>query len=99
MFVTLLLAAGLLAVEREENVFSRLVRGLISKTSLVVEKIGGASDAPWVIIDDNRAQYPEGVKVIPTEPQKGFDERAAAALSMELRVPGTLTTAGLGAQA
>lgn len=61
----------------------------------------GASDAPWVIIDDNRAQYPEGVKVIPTEPQKGFDERAAAALSMELRVPGSLAAAaaGIGAQA
>ena len=46
-----------------------------------------ASNAPWVIIDDNPAQYPEGVKVIPTEPQKGFDERAAAALSSELRIP------------
>ena len=46
----------------------------------------GASDAPWVIIDDNRAHYPEGVKVIPTEPQKGFDARAAAELSMELQM-------------
>jgi hypothetical protein len=40
-----------------------------------------------VIIDDNRAQYPEGVKVIPIEPQKGFDARAAEALSSELQVP------------
>lgn len=58
----------------------------------------GAPDTPWVIIDDNPAQYPEGVKVIPTEPQKGFDERAAAALSMELRVPATMS-AGFGAPA
>ena len=30
MFVTLLLAAGMLALEREENAFGRLVRGLVS---------------------------------------------------------------------
>lgn len=60
----------------------------------------GAVDAPWVIVDDNRAHYPEGVKVIPTEPQKGFDARAAAALSMELETPGAMpTAAGLGARA
>lgn len=47
----------------------------------------GAADASWIIVDDNRAQYPEGVKVIPTEPQKGFDARAAAALSFELQQP------------
>jgi ABC-type transport system involved in cytochrome c biogenesis permease component len=38
MFITLLLAAGTLALEREENAFSRLVRGLVSKTALLVEK-------------------------------------------------------------
>ncbi|MEA2407259.1 MAG: type transport system permease protein [Thermoleophilaceae bacterium] len=38
MFITLLLAAGTLALEREENAFSRLVRGLVSKTGLLVEK-------------------------------------------------------------
>src|SRR3954469_187202 len=38
MFVTLLLAAGMLALEREENAFSRLVRGLVSRTALLVEK-------------------------------------------------------------
>ena len=32
MFVTLLLAAGLLALEREEHAFGRLVRGLVSRT-------------------------------------------------------------------
>jgi ABC-2 type transport system permease protein len=38
MFVTLLLAAGTLALEREENAFLRLVRGLVSRTGLLVEK-------------------------------------------------------------
>ncbi len=38
MFVTLLLAAGALALEREENAFSRLVRGLLSRTELMLEK-------------------------------------------------------------
>jgi ABC-2 type transport system permease protein len=38
MFVTLLLAAGTLALEREENVFPRLVRGLVSRTGVLVEK-------------------------------------------------------------
>jgi hypothetical protein len=38
MFVTVLLAAGMLALEREENTFSRLVRGLLSRTGLLVEK-------------------------------------------------------------
>jgi ABC-type multidrug transport system permease subunit len=38
MFITLLLAAGLLAVEREENAFARLVRGLVSQTALLTEK-------------------------------------------------------------
>jgi ABC-type transport system involved in cytochrome c biogenesis permease component len=38
MFVTLLLAAGMLALEREENAFLRLVRGLVSRTGLLVEK-------------------------------------------------------------
>ena len=38
MFVTLLLAAGSLAVEREENAFLRLVRGLVTRTGLLVEK-------------------------------------------------------------
>jgi ABC-2 type transport system permease protein len=38
MFITLLLAAGMLALEREENAFSRLVRGLVSRTGLLAEK-------------------------------------------------------------
>jgi len=38
MFVTLLLAAGALALEREENAFARLVRGLVSRTGLLLEK-------------------------------------------------------------
>jgi ABC-2 type transport system permease protein len=39
MFVTVLLAAGLLALEREEQAFGRLVRGLVSRTSLLTEKV------------------------------------------------------------
>jgi ABC-2 type transport system permease protein len=39
MFVTLLLAAGLLALEREEHVFGRLVRGLVSRSVLLAEKV------------------------------------------------------------
>jgi ABC-type multidrug transport system permease subunit len=43
MFITLLLAAGMLAIEREENAFSRLVRGLVSHTGLLAEKAGLAA--------------------------------------------------------
>jgi ABC-2 type transport system permease protein len=43
MFLTVLLAAGLLALEREENAFSRLVRGLVSRLGLLVEKVGLAA--------------------------------------------------------
>jgi len=39
MFVTVLLAAGMLALEREEQAFSRLVRGLVSRTTLLGEKV------------------------------------------------------------
>jgi ABC-2 type transport system permease protein len=38
MFVTVLLAAGTLALEREENAFRRLIRGLVSPTTLLAEK-------------------------------------------------------------
>jgi ABC-type multidrug transport system permease subunit len=43
MFVTLLLAAGLLALEREEHAFARLVRGLVSRTELLAAKTGLAA--------------------------------------------------------
>jgi ABC-2 type transport system permease protein len=49
MFVALLLAAGMLALEREENVFGRLVRGLISRSGLVAEKVGLAALAAFVL--------------------------------------------------
>jgi ABC-2 type transport system permease protein len=39
MFVGVLLAAGLLALERSENAYGRLVRGLISPSGLLWEKI------------------------------------------------------------
>lgn len=43
MFLTLLLASGLLALEREEHTFARLVRGLVSRLGLLLEKIGLAA--------------------------------------------------------
>jgi ABC-type multidrug transport system permease subunit len=43
MFITLLLAAGMLAIEREENAFARLVRGLVSRSALLAEKAGLAA--------------------------------------------------------
>ena len=43
MFITVLLAAGMLAGEREENAFARLVRGLVSRTGLLAEKAGLAA--------------------------------------------------------
>jgi ABC-2 type transport system permease protein len=39
MFVTVLLAAGMLALEREEHAFGRLVRGLVTRTALLAEKV------------------------------------------------------------
>jgi ABC-2 family transporter protein len=38
MFVCVLLAAGMLSLEREANTFSRLTRGLVSATGVLVEK-------------------------------------------------------------
>src|SRR5215208_5769016 len=39
MFVTVLLVAGSLALEREENAFGRITRGLVGPTGLLAEKI------------------------------------------------------------
>jgi ABC-type transport system involved in cytochrome c biogenesis permease component len=49
MFVTLLLAAGMLALEREENAFPRLVRGLVSRTALLTEKVGLAATCSLLV--------------------------------------------------
>ena len=49
MFSTLLLAAGTLALEREENAFSRLVRGLVSRTGLLTEKAGLAASCSVLV--------------------------------------------------
>lgn len=40
MFVVVLLVSGSLALEREENAFARLTRGLVSRAGLVGEKVG-----------------------------------------------------------
>jgi ABC-2 type transport system permease protein len=49
MLVTVLLAAGSLALEREENAFRRLVRGLVSQTQLLIEKVGLAAICAVVV--------------------------------------------------
>jgi ABC-type multidrug transport system permease subunit len=49
MFVTVLLAAGMLALEREENAFGRLVRGLVTKTALIAEKLVLAAGCALVV--------------------------------------------------
>jgi len=50
MFITLLLAAGALALEREENAYPRLVRGLVSRTALLVEKAGLAAVCSLAVV-------------------------------------------------
>jgi ABC-2 type transport system permease protein len=49
MFITVLLAAGSLALEREENAFPRLVRGLVSNEGLLLEKAGLAAVCSLVV--------------------------------------------------
>jgi ABC-2 type transport system permease protein len=49
MFVTVLLAAGMLALEREEHAFGRLVRGLVTRTALLAEKIVLAALCAFVL--------------------------------------------------
>jgi ABC-2 type transport system permease protein len=53
MFVTILLAAGLLALERSENTYVRLTRGLLSPAKLLAEKIllaGGCAALVAVVL-------------------------------------------------
>jgi hypothetical protein len=53
MFVTMLLAAGMLAVERSENAYARLVRGLVTPGQLLSEKIllaGGCATAVTLVM-------------------------------------------------
>jgi ABC-2 type transport system permease protein len=49
MFVCVLLASGMLALEREENTFGRLTRGLVSGGALVVEKVVLAAGCAFVV--------------------------------------------------
>jgi ABC-type multidrug transport system permease subunit len=49
MFICVLLAAGSVALEREENAFARLVRGLVSREKLLVEKVLLAAGCSFVI--------------------------------------------------
>ena len=49
MFLGVLLAAGGIALEREEHVLARLVRGLVSRGALLVEKIGLAAACSFLV--------------------------------------------------
>jgi ABC-type transport system involved in cytochrome c biogenesis permease component len=49
MFVTMLLAAGMLAVERTENTYPRLVRGLVTPGRLLSEKVVLAAGCATVV--------------------------------------------------
>ncbi|HEX3803952.1 MAG TPA: ABC transporter permease [Solirubrobacteraceae bacterium] len=49
MFVTLLIAAGMLALERSENTYRRLVRGLVRPETLLAEKIALAAASALVM--------------------------------------------------
>ena len=49
LFVTVLLASGMLALEREEHAFTRLVRGLVSRVGLLAEKVGLAALCATVV--------------------------------------------------
>jgi ABC-2 type transport system permease protein len=49
MFVTVFLAAGLLALEREEHAYGRLVRGLVSRGALLGEKAALAALCALVV--------------------------------------------------
>jgi len=41
--------------------------------------------APWVVVDDDPAHYPAGVRLVAPDPREGFDARAAAELGEHLR--------------
>jgi ABC-2 type transport system permease protein len=49
LFVTVLLVSGSLALEREENTYTRLTRGLVSRTGLLVEKAALGTIAALVV--------------------------------------------------
>lgn len=49
MFIAVLLAAGMLALEREEHTFNRLIRGLVSPTKLIISKILLAAGCALVV--------------------------------------------------
>src|SRR5947209_15728068 len=49
MFVAVLLAAAMLALERSENAYSRLVRGLLTPGRLLLEKVGLAAGCAAVV--------------------------------------------------
>ena len=60
MFVTVLLVAGSLALEREENTFARLTRGLVGRTGAA-----GREDRPRnALLDRGRARPARGARAV-----------------------------------
>jgi ABC-2 type transport system permease protein len=49
LFVTVLLVSGSLSLEREENTFTRLTRGLVSQEGLLAEKVALGTGAALVV--------------------------------------------------
>jgi len=49
MFVCVLLASGLIALEREENTFARLTRGLVGPGRLLIAKVGLAAACAFLV--------------------------------------------------
>jgi len=49
LFVTVLLVSGSLALEREENTYTRLTRGMVSRTGLLVEKATLGTGAALIV--------------------------------------------------
>lgn len=49
MFLAVLLAAGGVALEREENALARLVRGLVSRVTLLLEKVALAASCSFAV--------------------------------------------------
>ena len=75
MFVTVLLAAGLLALEREEQAFGRLVRGLVSRDG-AARREDRAERAVRVRRDAADAGRPGGVRGARLGPDPGLARRA-----------------------
>ena len=82
LFVTVLLVSGSLALEREENTFTRLTRGLVSRTGLLVEKATlGHGRGPDRDPADARGDHPVRVDLLgPDLPDRPGDPAGGGGL-------------------